>query len=61
MTLTDALRKAAKYSKLKRAYRFVVAEGGDFDTATEHDLDTFWYGANVVACFDDEGNRVAVD
>jgi hypothetical protein len=48
MTRSQAIAKARKMAKKLEDFVFIVFECGEWDVATDHDLDTFWLGAEPV-------------
>lgn len=48
----DARSKARLISKKFGQEEFVVCDGGQYDYCDARDLDTFYAGATVVACYD---------
>jgi len=58
MNYNAAIQEAARLAKAKKSWVYVVLEDafyGEYDTATEHQLDTFHLGARPLAVANPEG------
>jgi hypothetical protein len=57
MNKAKAIKLAKKYVKRWRTDRYVVVESGEYAHCSEYDLANWFYGAKVVAYFDQGEKR----
>ena len=48
MTLNKAIIHARKLAKKYDDFRYIVFEDEEYEVATDHDLDTYFYGCRVI-------------
>jgi len=55
MTFNQAYAKAARIARKTQSFRAIVIEDGEYAVASDYDLETFFYGAQVIAYLGPDG------